>query len=94
MNMNNRREDYDDLLANIRRLTVMVLDNLEAGSRDNTLDQEQKRLLGSTGARLLRLWRVVLREGGSPKIADDLSSIEGLLSTTRDIKQEGLQNGQ
>jgi hypothetical protein len=42
----------------------------------------------------LRLWRVVLREGGSPRIADDLSSIEGLLSTTRDIKQEGLKNGQ
>jgi hypothetical protein len=41
------------------------LDNLEAGSRDRTLDQGQKRLLSSTGARLLRLWRIVLREGGS-----------------------------
>jgi hypothetical protein len=47
--LDNRREDYDDLLANIRRLTVMVLDNLEAGTRDNTVDQGQKRLLGSTG---------------------------------------------
>lgn len=92
--MENRKKEYDDLLANIRRLTVMVLDNLEEGSKDNTLDQGQKRLLGSTGARLLRLWRIVLREGGSPRTADDLSSIEGLLSTTRGVKQEELQNGQ
>jgi hypothetical protein len=49
--MENRTEEYDDLLANIRRLTVMVLDNLEEGSKDNNLDQGQKRLLGSTGAR-------------------------------------------
>jgi hypothetical protein len=33
-----QKEGYDDLLASIRRLTVMVLDNLEAGSRDRTLD--------------------------------------------------------
>src|SRR5712692_6139759 len=63
-----QKEGYDDLLASIRRLTVMVLDNLEAGSRDRTLDQGQKRLLSSTGARLLRLWRIILREGGSPRI--------------------------
>jgi hypothetical protein len=44
------QEGYGDLLANIRRLTVMVLDNLEEGSRDRTLDQGQKRLLSSTGS--------------------------------------------
>ena len=67
----------------------MVLDNLETGSRDNTLDQGQKRLLSSTGARLLRLWRVTLRMGGSQRVAEDLSKIEGLLSTPWDPKQEG-----
>ena len=41
-----------ELLANIRRLTIVVLDNLEQGSRDTTLDQGQKRLLSSTGSRL------------------------------------------
>ena len=65
--MEKQKEGYDDLLASIRRLTVMVLDNLEAGSRDRTLDQGQKWLLSSTGARLLRLWRIVLREGRSPE---------------------------
>ncbi|HLC11088.1 MAG TPA: hypothetical protein VJL56_04500 [Candidatus Bathyarchaeia archaeon] len=46
--MEDRQEDFEELLANIRRLTVMVLDNLEVGSKDRTLDQGQKRLLSST----------------------------------------------
>ncbi len=52
-----------ELLANIRRLTIAVLDSLEEGSRDKTLDQGEKRLLSSTGARLLRLWRTTLNDG-------------------------------
>jgi len=51
-----------ELLANIRRLTIAVLDNLEEGPRDKTLDQGEKRLLSSTGARLLRLWRNALKD--------------------------------
>ena len=45
LSVQNLQDGYDELLANIRRLTVMVLDNLEAGSRDRTLDHGQKRLL-------------------------------------------------
>ena len=52
----------EELLVNIRRLTIAVLDNLEEGSRDKTLDQGQKRLLSSTGSRLLRLWRSTLKD--------------------------------
>jgi hypothetical protein len=44
LSLENGQEDSVDLLASIRRLTVMVLDNLEAGTRDRTLDQGQKRL--------------------------------------------------
>jgi len=88
-----RKEGYDDLLASIRRLTVMVLDNLEAGSRDSTVDQGQKRLLSSTGTRLLRLWRIVLREGWSPRILEELGSIEGLLSAAGSVRQEEVQYG-
>ena len=51
-----------ELLANNRRLTITVLDNLEEGSRDKTLDQAQKRLLSSTGSRLLRLWKSTLKD--------------------------------
>ena len=58
----------------------MVLDNLETGSRDRTLDQGQKRLLSSTGARLLRLWRATLREGGSQRVAEHLGEIKDIIS--------------
>jgi hypothetical protein len=54
--------DRRELLANIRRLTITVFDNLEEGSRDKTLDQGEKRLLSSTGTRLLRLWRSTLKD--------------------------------
>jgi hypothetical protein len=86
--MEEGREGYRELLANIRRLTVTVLDNLEAGSRDRTLDQGQKRLLSSTGARLLRLWRAVFREGSSQRIADDFGRIEGLVAASAEVKEE------
>ena len=90
LSVRNPEEDYGELLANIRRLTIIVLDNLEAGSRDRTLDQGQKRLLSSTGARLLRLWRAVLREGGSQKVAEDSTRIEGVLPVSGDLRREGV----
>src|SRR3989454_3339533 len=93
LSVQNLQDGYDELLANIRRLTVMVLDSLEAGSRDRTLDQGQKRLLSSTGARLLRLWRIVLLEGGFPRISEELGSVEGLLSAAGSVRQEEVQNG-
>ena len=52
----------EELLVNIRRLTIAVLDNREEGSRDRTLDQGQKRFLSSTGSKLLRLWRSTLKD--------------------------------
>src|SRR5437773_12329015 len=52
----------EELLVNIRRLTIAVLDNREEGSRDRTLDQGHKRLLSSTGSKLLRLWRCTMKD--------------------------------
>ena len=49
-----------DLLTNIQRLTTIVLDKLEQGSKDGTLDQAQIRLLGSIGMRALGLWQEIL----------------------------------
>jgi 5-methylcytosine-specific restriction endonuclease McrBC regulatory subunit McrC len=80
------KEGYVELQANIRRLTIMVLDNLEEGTKENILDQAQKRLLSSTGARLLRLWRTVLREGGSREVAEELERIEAAQSIPVEVK--------
>jgi hypothetical protein len=59
-------------------LTVRVLDDLDEGSRNRTLDQQQKRLLSSTGARLLRLWRLVEKEGRSKKTTEAARRVDGL----------------
>jgi len=58
-----------ELLVNIRRLTIAALDNLEEGFRDKTLDQGQKRLLSSTGSRLLRLWKSTLKNDTVSQVA-------------------------
>jgi hypothetical protein len=54
------QESPDDLLASIRRLTRIVLDKLEQGSREGTLDQAQIRLLGSIAMKSLGLWQEAL----------------------------------
>ena len=86
------RESYGELLANIRRLTIMVLDNLDTGTRDRTLSQGEKRLLSSTGTRLLRLWTAVQREGGSHKAALELDGIAAALARSERGNQESLEN--
>jgi len=50
--------DHDriELLANIRRLTRIVLDKLEEGSKEGSLDPAQARLYGSIATRSLCLW--------------------------------------
>ena len=50
----------DELLANIRRLSRIVLDRLEEGSKERTLDQAQIRLLGSIAMKSLGLWQEAL----------------------------------
>ena len=50
----------DELLANIQRLSRIVLDRLEEGSKEGTLDQAQIRLLGSIAMKSLGLWQEAL----------------------------------
>jgi hypothetical protein len=50
----------DELLANIRRLSRIVLDRLEEGSKEGTLDQAQIRLLGSIAMKSLGFWQEAL----------------------------------
>ncbi|TMI74568.1 hypothetical protein E6H11_02370 [Candidatus Bathyarchaeota archaeon] len=50
----------EELLANIQRLSRIVLDRLEEGSKEGTLDQAQIRLLGSIAVKSLGLWQEAL----------------------------------
>ena len=92
LDVENREGAYAELLANIRRLTVLVLDDLEEGSRLRTLDQGQKRLLSATGTRLLRLWRLALRDGGSRRVVEEARRIEGLVSGTGERRRKGVED--
>jgi hypothetical protein len=76
----NREDGYGELLANIRRLTIFVLDELEQESKLKLLDPTEKRMLSSAAIRLMRLWRTVLREGGSKSATEKLNKISGLLT--------------
>ena len=46
----------EDLLQNIRRLTQIILDRLDNGTRDKMIDNTQARLLGGIALRSLSLW--------------------------------------
>lgn len=50
----------EELLANIQRLSRIVLDRLEEGSKEGILDQAQIRLLGSIAVKSLGLWQEAL----------------------------------
>ncbi len=68
-----------ELLANVRRLTGIMLDRLEQGSREGTLDQGQVRMLGSIALRSLRLWHLALKGNGQPGHGESLLEAQAQL---------------
>ncbi len=69
-----------ELLASVKRLTRIVLDRLEKGSREGTLDQGQVRMLGSIALRSMRLWKETLISGevGQAGLRELLEAEDGL----------------
>jgi len=60
-----------ELLANVKRLAGILMERLEEGSMEKTLDQAQTRMLSSTALKALRLWQEVLDgDDGSEKDQD------------------------
>jgi hypothetical protein len=74
------QESPDDLLASIRRLTRIVLDKLEQGSKEGTLDQAQIRLLGSIAMKSLGLWQEALNPRPRRGLRREAREAEQLLS--------------
>ena len=70
----------DELLANIRRLSRIVLDRLEEGSKEGTLDQAQIRLLGSIAMKSLGLWQDALNPRPRRGLRREAREVEQLLS--------------
>jgi hypothetical protein len=80
LSVENREDGYRELLANIRRLTIFVLDELEQESKQKLLDPAEQRMLSSAAIRLMRLWRTVLREGASKNATGELNKVSGLFT--------------
>jgi len=70
----------DELLANIRRLSRIVLDRLEQGSKEGTIDQAQIRLLGSIAMKTLGLWQEALNPRPKRSLRRDVREVEDGLS--------------
>jgi hypothetical protein len=74
------RSQREELLGNIRKLTTIVIERLEEGSKERTFSIAQVRLLGSLGLRALRLWQETLRDGRAIASIAGLKDLENRLS--------------
>ncbi len=61
---------WSEALADLRRLTTVILDNLEEGSRNRLMDPKEMRLLGGTAIRSIRLYLKTL-EGDRTKLSKE-----------------------
>lgn len=62
----------EEQLGSIKRLTRIILDKLEEGSKEGSLDQAQTRLYGSILTRSLCLWLEALNPRPRRRIGRDL----------------------
>jgi hypothetical protein len=60
-----------EALADLRRLTTIILDNLEEGSRNRLMDPKEMRLLGGTAIRSIRLYLKTLEEDRKRRLNKD-----------------------
>ena len=67
MEESNDRSDREQALADLRRLTGIILDNLAEGSRNKLLDSKEVRLMTGTAMRTIRLFVKTLEVPASKK---------------------------
>ena len=78
----------DELFANIKRLTKIVLDKLEEGSREGTLDSGLIRLYSSIVMRSLGLWLEALNPRPRRQLRKELEEVASRLSSVT-LSNEG-----
>lgn len=80
----------EELLGNIKRLTGIILDKLEEGSKEGSLDQAQTRLYGSILTRSLCLWLEALNPRPRRRVGRDLhDEIDRLFREMTQEKESG-----
>jgi len=81
----------NELLAGVKRLTCIVLDRLEQGSKEGTLDQAQMRMLGSIALRSYKLWLEALGPGTNRKVWELVKVENGLAGRLAGTRKEAEQ---
>jgi hypothetical protein len=76
----------EELLASVKRLTRIVLDKLEEGSREGTLDQAQTRLYSSIVMRSIGLWQEALNPRPRRRLRRELEEVDTLLTSQAEEK--------
>ena len=76
----NNDSERSEALADLRRLTTVILDNLEEGSRNRLMEPKEMRMLGGTAIRSIRLYLKTLEEDRTRRSKEkaDSSAQEGL----------------
>lgn len=64
--------EREELVGSIKRLTRIILDKLEEGSKEGTLDQAQIRLYGSIITRSICIWLEALNPRPRRRVGHDV----------------------
>jgi len=90
-------QSSEELVSKIRRLTTVMLEKLEEGSKEKTIDHTQMRLIGAITLRALRLWEKTLRPTGKStrKINDKVQELNGQVhAILGDITEESRKDAE
>ena len=80
-----------EALADLRRLTSIILDNLQEGSQNRLMDPKETRLLGGTAIRSIRLYLKTLEEDHTRRTSGDQDDSSG--KTRRTIEEDQTRAG-
>ena len=59
--------DIQELLAQVRRLTILVLDMIEEGKEGKTMEDHDKRFLVGYASKLFRLWKTTANQAAAER---------------------------
>ncbi len=91
MKVSDNDSERKEALADLRRLTSIILDNLQEGSQNRLMDPKEMRLLGGTAIRSIRLYLKTLDEDHTRRTSGDQDDSSG--KTKRTIEEDQTHAG-
>ena len=91
MRVSDNDSERKEALADLRRLTSIILDNLQEGSQNRLMDPKEMRLLGGTAIRSIRLYLKTLEEDHARRTRRDEDDSSG--KTQRTVEEDQTHAG-